>query len=59
LVPCRQKSICGLLPLKQGKIIYQGQDISTIPVHDVSDPGMTLSGSVSGFLNLNSKKKEG
>jgi hypothetical protein len=45
--------------LKQGKIIYQGQDISTIPVHDVSDPGMTLSGSVSGFLNLNSKKKEG
>jgi branched-chain amino acid transport system ATP-binding protein len=36
------KSVCGLLPLKQGAIIYEGQDISAMPVHEVADMGITL-----------------
>jgi branched-chain amino acid transport system ATP-binding protein len=36
------KSICGLLPLRQGQIIYEGQDVSTTLVHEVADLGITL-----------------
>jgi len=36
------KSICGLVPLAQGRISYQGQQISGQQVHRVVDQGITL-----------------
>ncbi|SFM89816.1 ABC transporter ATP-binding protein [Thermodesulforhabdus norvegica] len=36
------KSICGLLPVSEGRIFYQNQDISGLPVYKVVDLGITL-----------------
>ncbi len=36
------KTICGLVPLAEGQIIYQGNLISGVPVHQVVDQGITL-----------------
>ncbi len=36
------KSICGLVPLTEGQITYQGGQISGQPVHQVVDQGITL-----------------
>ncbi len=36
------KSINGLLPPRSGKISFSGEEIQTLPVHEISDRGITL-----------------
>jgi branched-chain amino acid transport system ATP-binding protein len=36
------KSICGLLPVSSGRLVYEGREITGQPVHETVDLGITL-----------------
>ncbi len=36
------KAICGLQPVTSGKMMYEGKDVTTLPVHDTVNLGITL-----------------